>query len=64
MSGTRRKPGRPPGSKNKNSKASAKPRTSARASAGKAAAQGKTGAAKASEGRINSRVKDEHHAYW
>ena len=59
MSGTRRKPGRPPGSKNKNRKASAKPRASARASTGKSAAQGKAGAAKASEGRINSRVKDE-----
>lgn len=45
MSGTKRKPGRPPGSKNKNTKSSAKGKSSK--------------SAKAAESKINGRVKDE-----
>ena len=51
MSGTKRKPARPPGSKNKNTKSSAKGKSSARSTASRSA--------KASESKVNSRVKDE-----
>ena len=56
MSGTKRKPGRPPGSKNKNTKSSAKGKSSGRSSSAKGTA---SRSAKASESRVNSRVKDE-----
>ncbi len=56
MSGTKRKPGRPPGSKNKNTKSSAKSKSSSRSTSTKGTA---SRSAKASEGKINSRVKDE-----
>ena len=56
MSGTKRKPGRPPGSKNKNSKSSAKGKSSIRSSSAKSTA---SRSAKAVESKVNSRVKDE-----
>lgn len=56
MSGTKRKPGRPPGSKNKNTKSSAKGKSSGRSSSAKGTA---SRSARASESKVNSRVKDE-----
>lgn len=56
MSGTKRKPGRPPGSKNKNTKSSAKGKSSVRGSSAKGNA---SRSAKASESKVNGRVKDE-----
>ena len=56
MSGTKRKPGRPPGSKNKNAKSSAKGKSSVRGSSAKGNA---SRSAKASESKVNGRVKDE-----
>lgn len=58
MSGTKRKPGRPPGSKNKNSKSSAKGRNSGRSAASSAKSAGSRTPG-ASEKKINSRVRDE-----
>lgn len=62
MSGTKRKPGRPPGSKNKNSKSSAKGKSSVRSSSAKGTTSrsAKTSSsAKTAESKINGRVKDE-----
>lgn len=62
MSGTKRKPGRPPGSKNKNSKSSAKGKPSVRSSSAKGTTSrsAKTSSsAKTAESKINGRVKDE-----
>lgn len=56
MSGTKRKPGRPPGSKNKNTKSSAKGKTSSKSSSAKGTA---SRSAKVAESKVNSRVKDE-----
>ena len=56
MSGTKRKPGRPPGSKNKNTKSSAKGKSSSRSSSAKGTA---SRSQRAKESKVNSRVKDE-----
>lgn len=69
MAGTKRKPGRPPGSKNKNSKSTGSAKSAAKSSsrstvksgksakpAGAAASRSQTGSA---ESRVNGRVKDE-----
>ncbi|MBQ4595752.1 MAG: DNA translocase FtsK 4TM domain-containing protein, partial [Firmicutes bacterium] len=56
MSGTKRKPGRPPGSKNKNTKSGAKGKSSGRSSSTKSTA---SRSARASESKVNGRVKDE-----
>ncbi len=56
MSGTKRKPGRPPGSKNKNTKSNANGKSSARSTSAKTTA---SRSAKATESKVNSRVKDE-----
>ena len=58
MSGTKRKPGRPPGSKNKNSRSSAKGRNSGRSTASSAKSAGSRTPG-ASEKKINRRVRDE-----
>ncbi len=58
MSGSKRKPGRPPGSKNKNSKAAAKS-TSGRRSTASSASRNAASKAGAGESKLNSRVKDE-----
>ncbi len=62
MSGTKRKPGRPPGSKNKNTKSSAKGKSSGRNPSAKSTASRSANAsrsARASESKVNGRVKDE-----
>ena len=62
MSGTKRKPGRPPGSKNKNTKSSAKGKSSSRSTSAKSTASRSANAsrsARAAESKVNGRVKDE-----
>ncbi len=56
MSGTKRKPGRPPGSKNKNTKSNAKGKSSSRSNSAKSTA---SRSARAAESKVNGRVKDE-----
>ena len=56
MSGTKRKPGRPPGSKNKNTKSNAKGKSSSRSSSAKGTA---SRSQRAKESKVNNRVKDE-----
>ena len=63
MSGTKRKPGRPPGSKNKNTKANAKGKPSSRSTSSRSTASrstaSRTARAKEEKAKVNERVKDE-----
>ena len=58
MSGTKRKPGRPPGSKNKNTKANAKGKSSSKSISSRSTAS-RTARAKEERAKVNERVKDE-----
>ena len=67
MSGTKRKPGRPPGSKNKNTKSSAKGKSSGRNPSAKSTASRSANAsrsARAAESKVNGRPNFSSNFLW